>query len=402
MDPRFNDIFTSPRTRSSRSSSTPTASTTPPTSTRPAARAIATTCSRCANAFDIIVLKGEVYSTALFLSNLLRVEYRAGRLTEVAREKRRGSCATSCGRDQAVRSGSDVGRRPAPARRRRFMLHYDSWIDAYQVRDLGDARAAARARPTISRCSIRSAATGPITACRRSRTSSATSSALRRLELVVPRERRRSAVRLSDRQRRNGTTTTCATIRCRSTQQPSDHQNTVDGQLLPDRFPARPLLHELDESRRCATATAMMDARQPGRARDDNIIEMRWVLQREFAGSVVFFHKVTIPPGAIEGTHQHIGTEELYCIVEGRGSPTWATATIPANETYPLVDPRDLRPRRAASAASCRSSRAASSSPRAAASTASATTARRAAAVRRVPLPHLSRPRPRRRRGNPP
>jgi mannose-6-phosphate isomerase-like protein (cupin superfamily) len=72
-------------------------------------------------------------------------------------------------------------------------------------------------------------------------------------------------------------------------------------------------------------------------SRDDNIIEMRWVLQREFASSVVFFHKVTIPPGAVEGTHRHIGTEELYCIVEGNGVAYMGDGDDPANDQYPLV-----------------------------------------------------------------
>jgi oxalate decarboxylase/phosphoglucose isomerase-like protein (cupin superfamily) len=52
---------------------------------------------------------------------------------------------------------------------------------------------------------------------------------------------------------------------------------------------------------------------------NDNIIEMRWVVQRELGGSNVYFHEVTIPPGTVEGTHQHIGSEELYYIFEGNG-----------------------------------------------------------------------------------
>src|SRR6185436_11359838 len=39
--------------------------------------------------FDTIVLKGEVYMDGLFLSNFVRIEYRAGRLVEAAREKGR-------------------------------------------------------------------------------------------------------------------------------------------------------------------------------------------------------------------------------------------------------------------------------------------------------------------------
>src|SRR6185436_13023771 len=41
------------------------------------------------NGFDITVLKAEVYLDGLFLSNVLRIEYRAARLTEVARERSR-------------------------------------------------------------------------------------------------------------------------------------------------------------------------------------------------------------------------------------------------------------------------------------------------------------------------
>src|SRR5438132_11911306 len=41
------------------------------------------------NAFDITVLKAEVYLDGIFLSNVLRVEYRGARLTEVARERNR-------------------------------------------------------------------------------------------------------------------------------------------------------------------------------------------------------------------------------------------------------------------------------------------------------------------------
>ena len=75
-----------------------------------------------------------------------------------------------------------------------------------------------------------------------------------------------------------------------------------------------------------------------------NVIEMRWVLQREFASSVVFFHKVTIPPGAIEGTHRHIGTEELYCIVEGEGIAYMGDGDDPANAKVSPGRPCHLRP----------------------------------------------------------
>ena len=34
---------------------------------------------------------------------------------------------------------------------------------------------------------------------------------------------------------------------------------------------------------------------------------------------MIFFHEVTIPPGKVEGNHQHIGSEELYYIMRARG-----------------------------------------------------------------------------------
>ncbi len=91
--------------------------------------------------------------------------------------------------------------------------------------------------------------------------------------------------------------------------------------------------------------------------------------------SVVFFHEVTIPPGTVEGTHQHIGSEELYYIIEGKGVAYMREGDDPtADATYPTVTREiyGLGPTRLQRAAG--RARAASSSPRAAACTGSATT----------------------------
>ncbi|MFM9745798.1 cupin domain-containing protein, partial [Streptomyces brasiliscabiei] len=58
-------------------------------------------------------------------------------------------------------------------------------------------------------------------------------------------------------------------------------------------------------------------------------------------GTVVFFHEVTIPPHTIEGTHQHIGSEELYYVFEGRGIAYMGAKDDPAlarDETIPVVE----------------------------------------------------------------
>jgi mannose-6-phosphate isomerase-like protein (cupin superfamily) len=82
---------------------------------------------------------------------------------------------------------------------------------------------------------------------------------------------------------------------------------------------------------------AMLGEGDPDR-RDDNIVEMRWLFQQELGGTLVFFHEVTIPGGAIEGTHQHTGTEELYYVVEGSGYLYVADGDVAGTESFPLVD----------------------------------------------------------------
>jgi mannose-6-phosphate isomerase-like protein (cupin superfamily) len=64
---------------------------------------------------------------------------------------------------------------------------------------------------------------------------------------------------------------------------------------------------------------------------------MRWLFQRELSGSVVFFHEVTIPPGSVEGTHRHIGSEELYYVVSGQGLAYMRDGDDPSAGEYPLV-----------------------------------------------------------------
>ena len=73
-------------------------------------------------------------------------------------------------------------------------------------------------------------------------------------------------------------------------------------------------------------------------SRQDNIIEMRWLVQRELGSSVVFFHEVTIPPNTVEGTHRHIGTEELYFITEGKGIAYMAEGDDPNTASFPTVE----------------------------------------------------------------
>lgn len=69
-----------------------------------------------------------------------------------------------------------------------------------------------------------------------------------------------------------------------------------------------------------------------------NVMGMRWIIQRQLGGTIVYFHEVEIPPGAVEGTHQHVGSEELYYFTEGAGIAYVGDGDDPeVDATYPLV-----------------------------------------------------------------
>jgi mannose-6-phosphate isomerase-like protein (cupin superfamily) len=62
-------------------------------------------------------------------------------------------------------------------------------------------------------------------------------------------------------------------------------------------------------------------------------------VQRQFSSSIIFFHEVTIPPHTVEGTHQHIGSEELYYITEGVGFAYMAEGDDPSlGDEYETVE----------------------------------------------------------------
>ena len=75
---------------------------------------------------DTTVLKGEVYLDGNYLCNFLRLEYRASRLVELAREKGRFLRGELLGWLNLIPEGQ-------PAASNIVKLHYDRWIDAYQM-----------------------------------------------------------------------------------------------------------------------------------------------------------------------------------------------------------------------------------------------------------------------------
>jgi mannose-6-phosphate isomerase-like protein (cupin superfamily) len=280
----------------------------------------------------VLAMKGEVFFDGAFYTNFLRLEYRPDRLTEVVREKGRFLERLLIG--WARLSGDGVEGPPPEAL---FKMHYCPWIDAFQVEFWDTLRPPPGSRHAYQVTQMMGPQ-GSITRAPQFSPLLKNLRGLRRIEVAfrendyqIP-----SGYRITDPEWDNNF--------MRSHQEPrsgvpSSDQNTVaDGNYLLDF--QRGFFLDATKVQPVRYLNAMMDPTNPDRA-PDNIIEMKWLLQRELGGSMVFFHEVTIPPGMVEGTHQHIGTEELYYITEGEGTAYMAEVDDPKLSAFPTVD-RDV------------------------------------------------------------
>ena len=289
----------------------------------------------------VTAMKGQVFFGGEPLCNMLRLEYSAQRLLELARERGRSLGPTLRGWCKLW------GHHGANQVESNIVLHFDAVVGAYCVElweTLEPPQGAThdyRVLPLMGR-------DAPITRAPALVSQLHDVKALRGIEFAVREDDTQYPTRrpTADPQWDNNF---ARTIQAPNTQEPSAGQNTVDvknylldfqrGFFFEDAHAVEPVRYR----------NAMLDDNDPDRG-DDNVIEMRWVLQREFGSDVVFFHEVTIPPGTVEGTHRHIGSEELYYITAGEGIAYMQDGDDPANDRYPLVtrqiyglDPRPCR-----------------------------------------------------------
>jgi oxalate decarboxylase/phosphoglucose isomerase-like protein (cupin superfamily) len=261
---------------------------------------------------DIIVMKGEVYMDGQYLCNFLRIEYRAGRLVEQIREKGRFLRDELLAWVKLLPDGQDI---PAVY----VKMHFDSWIDAYQVEIWETLEPPLNKRHDFMVLDMMG----------RNRSITRVGSFSPVLRDIKALKKLGLAFRENDRDLPFGYQITENDVGwdnnfSRSHQEPRTPEPSSPGNTISDlnyliNF-QRGWYQHVDEIQPVRYRNAMMEKDRNPDARDDNIIEMRWLFQREFAGSLVFFHEVTVPPGKVEGNHQHIGSEELYFITEGEGS----------------------------------------------------------------------------------
>jgi mannose-6-phosphate isomerase-like protein (cupin superfamily) len=312
MDPRFNEIFTKPEnqifdivffpdriyhaqylnaTRSSRYRYNVT---------------------EVRNKLDIAILKGEVYLDGSLLTNFIRIEYRASRLIELVREKGRFL------QDAILAYFKVVPADSSKAADATIKLHFCPWIRAYQAEIWGTLEPPAGMSHDIKVLSLMGR-DGSITRLRNFDPALTDIDSIRQVVTAI-RENdidEPFGYQINDPAWDNNYS---RTIQVPNTQDPSAAQNTVELKNYELNF-RRGWYLDARQTPPVRYLNGMVDYTDPNNPdrSPNNIIEMRWMLQQELGTALVYFHEVTIPPGCIEGTHRHIGSEELYYIFEGEG-----------------------------------------------------------------------------------
>lgn len=281
---------------------------------------------------EINALKGFVFIDGLQICNFLRIEARGGRLAEVVRER---------GRFMGPDIMANVGLTTVDGQRVDTLvrMHFCPWIHAFQV-ELWETLDAPSGKHHDYQVLDMMGYRGPITKVPAFTDALADLDALKRIDL---------AFRENDVLYPSRTTIPDAevawdnyyqrNVQVPNTQDPSSDQNTFRQDGYGVDFQRGWFVKKVRDIPPVRYRNGMMEAGNPD-AKDANIIEMRWVLQQEFGGTVVFFHEVTIPPHTVEGTHQHIGSEELYYVFEGRGIAYMGAEDDPAlarDATIPVV-----------------------------------------------------------------
>jgi mannose-6-phosphate isomerase-like protein (cupin superfamily) len=328
MDPRFEDVFTSPENSIFKVVFYPDR-------IYHAAYLNATRSPRyrynvreVRSKLDITVMKGEVYLDGLFLCNFLRLEYRSGRIVEESRQ--RGRVA----QDQLMAYIRLIPDDPAPGGDAIVKLHLCPWTDSYQVEFWETLEPPANVHHDFTVLD-QMGRDAPITRVRAFGPALKDIKTLRRIEL---------AFRENDKDWPNGfkinnpewDNNYFSSHQEPRTDTPSSGLNTVEDRNYLIDF-RRGWFFHTDDVKPVRYLNALMEPGNPDIA-PDNIIEMKWLVQREFGTSVVFFHEVTIPPGKTEGTHRHVGSEELYYICEGTGIAYMGEGDDPSTDGFPTVE----------------------------------------------------------------
>jgi mannose-6-phosphate isomerase-like protein (cupin superfamily) len=309
---------------------------------------------------DAMVMKGVVFLDDRKLTHFIRIEYRAGRLTEVSRlQQRLVGCEVVAWIKLMPRGGAEVDGR--------VVLGYCPWVDAYQC-EIWQSLEAPDGSYHDFKVTDQMGRHGTITRLPAFSPVLENLADIRKVQLAFREGRTKfpSGYGISDEQ------SAWDNFYGRNLQQPNspvpnDHANNtvpmanyeIDfqrGWYFADIRQVQPVRYRnamIVGEPALKTIADTFFGGDRARMDDQNIVEMRWALQNELGSNLVFFHEVTVPPGGVEGTHQHIGSEELYFITEGSGIAYMSVKDDPAvtaDENLPTVtmpifglDPRPMK-----------------------------------------------------------
>jgi mannose-6-phosphate isomerase-like protein (cupin superfamily) len=280
---------------------------------------------------DITILKGSVYQDSAFLSNFIRLEYRGSRLTEVAREKQRFL------RDQVIAWIKLLPNKPELTAEATVKLNYCNWTRAYQAEIWQTLEPLPGTQHDIKVLSMMGK-DGQITRVKAFNPALEDIKGIKTVDVAF----RENDVDTPIGYRINDPVWDNDYLRSHQeprNPRPNSSENTVQDDNYSLTF-QRGWFLQANDVPPVRYNNAMMDADNPERRGDnENIVEMRWILQRELGSDLVYFHEVNVTPGAYEGSHHHIGSEELYYIISGTGIAYMGEHDDPAIETkYPTVD----------------------------------------------------------------
>jgi mannose-6-phosphate isomerase-like protein (cupin superfamily) len=278
---------------------------------------------------DITLLKGSVYQDSAYLCNFLRIEYRGSRLTETARDRKRFL------RDQVIAWVKLLPENAQYTAEATVKLSYCNWIRAYQVEIWQTLEPLPGTGHDVKVLSMLGK-TGQITRIKAFNAALDDIRALKTVDIAF----RENDVDQPFGYQINDPTWDNDYLRSHEeprNPQPNSSENTIQDDNYSITF-QRGWFLQAKNIQPVRYENAMMDPDNPER-HANNIVEMRWILQRELGGDLVYFHEVNVTPGSYEGSHRHIGSEELYYIVSGKGIAYMGRGDDPATETkYPTVD----------------------------------------------------------------
>jgi mannose-6-phosphate isomerase-like protein (cupin superfamily) len=281
------------------------------------------------NKHDITFIKAQVYQDGRFLANVFRIEYLGSRLCETARERSRFlQSQVLCNLKVTLPDGSSANTQ--------ITLNFCNWIRAFQGEiwdNLEPVAGSTHHFKVLSQMGRK----GNIVHIPEFDTAL---KQLRDIKIVEV------SFQENDTDEPFGYKINDATVdndymrsyQVPKTDRPSADENTVHADCYQLNF-QRGWFLDSHNVKPVRYSNAMMESINPAYRPDGtNIVEMKWILQRELGGNLVYFHEVNVTPGSFEGVHQHIGSEELYYIVSGEGIAYMGCDDDPAfDNTVPIV-----------------------------------------------------------------